>query len=136
MALIRRERRASVIPRQRVPGSTHSKVVRFPPLPPIPAAPSSRLDVRQKRFQEFIGRFAGAVGDRRTVATINSVSGFHASAVDVGKLKTALERGIASFDMRQVRMRWNEVFAWMRNTIREWSFSNPLASRADSMVSG
>jgi hypothetical protein len=50
----------------------------------------------------------------------NMSSGFHASAVDVGRLQSALERGLARFDGAQVEARWDEIFDWIRRVVRAW----------------
>jgi hypothetical protein len=50
----------------------------------------------------------------------NLSTGFHASAVDVGRLQVALERGLARFDDAQLETRWDEVFNWIRRVVRAW----------------
>jgi hypothetical protein len=47
-------------------------------------------------------------------------TGFHASAVDLGKLQTALAQGLSRFDMAQVRDRWDEIHEWMHQALRAW----------------
>jgi hypothetical protein len=46
--------------------------------------------------------------------------GFYASAVDVGRLQTALERGLARFDEGQLEERWDELFDWIQRVARSW----------------
>lgn len=49
------------------------------------------------------------------------MSGFGASAVDVGALREMLARGIAAFDMAAVRERWDEdLRIWMDDVILNW----------------
>jgi hypothetical protein len=50
----------------------------------------------------------------------NLSTGFHASAVDVGRLQAALEHGLARFDESQVETRWDELFGWIRRVTRSW----------------
>ncbi len=50
----------------------------------------------------------------------NLTTGFHASAVDLGRLQTALERGLGRFDAATLESRWDEVFEWIRRVIRAW----------------
>lgn len=47
-------------------------------------------------------------------------TGFYASAVDLGKLQTALARGISRFDMTQVHDRWDEIREWMHHALQIW----------------
>ncbi|MBI5533729.1 MAG: hypothetical protein HY898_13495 [Deltaproteobacteria bacterium] len=54
------------------------------------------------------------------VAGPNLVHGFHASAVHLGSLQSALARGIARLDRIQVKERWDEIFEWMQHLIRTW----------------
>jgi hypothetical protein len=50
----------------------------------------------------------------------NFATGFHASAVDLGRLQVALGRGIGRLDMVQVESRWDEIRTWMRGVLRAW----------------
>jgi hypothetical protein len=50
----------------------------------------------------------------------NMSTGYHASAVDVGRLQAALERGLARFDKSQIEARWDEIFEWIRGVARSW----------------
>jgi hypothetical protein len=54
------------------------------------------------------------------VAGPNFATGFHASAVDLGRLQAALGRGVARLDMAQVEARWEEVRTWMMGVLRAW----------------
>ena len=96
-------------------------VVLFPPLARTPPPPRSRFDPRQANLARVVGALIDALGGSRCARSTNLVTGFRASAVDVGRVKTILEAGVAAFDMRQVKMRWKrDVFAWMVEAIRAW----------------
>jgi hypothetical protein len=77
------------------------------PLPTPPEPPRFPPDDRQSRFQGIVGR----LGDH----------GFPASALNVGRLKEALESGIVAFDMPLVAERWDaDVSRWMGATLMAW----------------
>src|SRR2546426_3047299 len=96
-------------------------VVPFPPLARTPPPPRSRFDPRQANLARVVGALIDALGGSRCARSTNLVTGFRASAVDVGRVKTILEAGVAAFDMRQVKARWKrDVFAWMVETTRAW----------------
>ena len=93
-------------------------VLRFPPLPPLPSPPASSLDERQQTFNDIIGNLTSALSQRGGVATVNTTTGFHASAVDLGYLQNVIGDAIALFDMAQVRERWSvDLFDWIRRTL-------------------
>lgn len=72
-------------------------------------------------FRRIAGAIVDAAGQDFGVGIANTVSGFPASAVDVGRLKTALESGIAGFSMDLVRQRWDEdVARWLGGTVLSW----------------
>lgn len=50
----------------------------------------------------------------------NLSSGFHASAVDLGRLQSTLQRGLTRFDQVQLEARWEEIFDWIRRVLRSW----------------
>ncbi len=50
----------------------------------------------------------------------NFTGGFHASAVDLGRLQAALTRGVARLDSAQLEARWDDVFKWMMKVLRAW----------------
>jgi hypothetical protein len=54
------------------------------------------------------------------VAGPNLSTGFHASAVDVGRLQAALEDGLRRFDDAQLESRWHEIFDWICRVARSW----------------
>jgi hypothetical protein len=86
-----------------------------------PEPPHFPPDPRQDRFQAIVGKITGAAGEGFAFAAANTSNGFPASAVDVGRLKTALEGGLASFDMALVRDRWDtDVFDWLNRTVLGW----------------
>lgn len=104
---------------------SNGKVALFPPLPPRPEPPRFPPDQRQAAFHGITGRLAeqitGAVADDFGFATANTVTGFPASAVDLGRLREALESGIAAFDSALVHERWDiDVSRWLRATVLRW----------------
>lgn len=79
------------------------------------------MDMRQDQFRRIVGNLGAAIGGHGALGTANVQSGYPASAPDVGRLKDALERGLARFDMVQVRARWDDdVFDWLRLTVKAW----------------
>jgi hypothetical protein len=50
----------------------------------------------------------------------NLSRGYYASAVDLGRVQHALERGLARFDPTVLEARWSEVFPWIGNVLRVW----------------
>jgi hypothetical protein len=50
----------------------------------------------------------------------NFTTGFHASAVDLGRLQAALTRGVGRLDRAQLEARWDEVFKWIMKVLRAW----------------
>jgi len=97
-----------------------ANVARFPPLPRLPPPPRFPQDPRQQQTRRILGGIARAAQSQLVLAGPNLVKGFPASAVDLGRLKTALERGVHRLDAEQVAERWDEVFAWMRRLIAAW----------------
>ena len=85
------------------------RVVSFPPLPRIPAPPVLPDDPRQRRAGHILGKIAEVAQTSMDVAGPNLVRGFHASAVDLGRLQDALRRGLSRFDSAQLEARWPEV---------------------------
>jgi len=96
------------------------RVVSFPPLPRIPAPPVLPDDPRQRRAGHILGKIAVVAQASMEVAGPNLVRGFHASAVDLGRLQDALRRGLSRFDSAQLEARWPEVFGWLRRVITGW----------------
>lgn len=98
-----------------------SDVVPFPPLPPIPIRPVGPADARQQTFHRIIGGITDELLDHGEVGTINTATGFRASAVDLGALQEMMEDGLAHFDMARVRERWEtDVRAWLIEMLRSW----------------
>jgi hypothetical protein len=95
-------------------------VVPFPPLPPVPRAPRFPVDARQARTTRILRGLAGVAEGSMRLAGPNFTTGFHASAVDLGRLQAALSRGVARLDGAQVEARWDEVFGWMMRVLRAW----------------
>ncbi len=96
------------------------EVAAFPPIPRPPKAPQLPADPRQSGSAHIIGTIASAAASSMLVAGPNLSNGFHASAVDVGRLQSALERGLARFDGNQLEARWSEIFDWIRRVARSW----------------
>jgi len=86
----------------------------------MPKAPRLPRDSRQASFSHTIDAIATAARLEMHVSGVNISTGFHASAVDVGRLQASLERGLARFDKVQLEARWSEVFDWIRRVTRSW----------------
>jgi hypothetical protein len=95
-------------------------VARFPPLPAVPPAPLHPPDERQTQTRQIIGGLAGAVEADVQVAGPNLTTGFSASSVDLGRLQSELQKGIARLNAAQLDERWDEVFSWMHRLLRAW----------------
>jgi hypothetical protein len=94
------------------------KLVLLPALPPPPRPPKTHTDSRQSQRGDDdppppLGGVSGPAGA--------PARGFIASAVDLGRLKAALELGIVSFTITQLQSRWGvDVRAWMMSVLRTW----------------
>ncbi len=99
-----------------------SEVVQFPPLPPIPTPPSGPLDERQATFRRIIGNITDELFQQEgEVGVVSTVTGFRASAVDVGQLQQMINDAISTWTMEMVRDRWKEdLFGWLRQLLRAW----------------
>ncbi len=95
-------------------------VVRFPPMPQIPSPPRLPLDPRQAKLMSLLDRAAAISTTGFVGAAPRFATGFHSSAVDLGKLQAALARGISRFDMAQVHDRWDEIREWMHRALQAW----------------
>lgn len=96
-------------------------MVHFPPLPPLPEPPELPADPRQRSLPSFAAQLSDALGDSTHFRTANTTSGFHAAAVDLGRLKAAMERGIQRLDMETIRSRWDaDVRAWLTRLLLTW----------------
>jgi hypothetical protein len=95
-------------------------VTLFPPIPRVPKPPQFPADPRQSSTAHVIGAIAGIARGTMHVSGPNLSTGFHASAVDLGRLQSVLERGLARFDDGQLKTRWDEVFDWIRRVARTW----------------
>lgn len=95
-------------------------MVHFPPFPTIPPAPAGGVDVRQRQFRHIAGALAdqllhGAAGGA------NVISGFRASAVDLGALQNVLNGGLSRRTMHDVRDRWDsDAGRWVSGVILAW----------------
>jgi len=95
-------------------------VVRFPPLPTIPTPPVVGHDPRQQNTEKILGNLASALAGEAIVRPAH-MSGFRASAVDIGAIQEMLARGIALFDMAAVRERWDDdLRTWFGDVILTW----------------
>ena len=97
-----------------------SDLVLFPPLPRLASPPRLPADPRQEAAMHVLGIVAGIARTTMHVAGPIFTIGFHASAVDLGKLQGALAHGVARLDATQVKDRWDEVLAWMLRVLRRW----------------
>jgi len=97
-----------------------ANVLAFPPLPRIPSPPQLPADPRQRRAGHILGKIADVARTSMEVAGPNLVRGFHASAVDLGRLQDALRRGVRRFDDAQLAARWLDILAWIRRVIAQW----------------
>lgn len=95
-------------------------VTPFPPIPKLPKPPQFAADPRQSSSAHVIGAIANIARGTMHVSGPNLSTGFHASAVELGRLQSVLERGLARFDDGQLEARWNEVFDWIRRVARSW----------------
>ena len=102
------------------PDAPDGGVVRFPPVPRVPPPPLLSEDPRQVTAARIIGAVAKVAQTSMEVGGPNLVKGFHASAVDLGRLQQALERGLSRFDYAQIEARWSEVFDWIRRVVGAW----------------
>lgn len=97
------------------------EVVHFPPLPPLPGPPRLPPDPRQRFLPNFAARLSEALGDEIHLQANNTSTGFPASAVDLGRLKSELEHGLQRFDMNIIRERWSiDVRVWMTRLVFSW----------------
>jgi len=99
-----------------------SEVVRFPPLPPVPIPPSGPLDERQNTFRRIIGNITGELFQQDgEVGVVSMVTGYRASAVDVGQLQQMIDDAISTWTMDMVRDRWKaDLFEWLHQLLRGW----------------
>jgi hypothetical protein len=100
--------------------SSEGGVAQFPPVPRIPAPPLLPEDTRQSQAARIIGAVAKVAQTSMKVGGPNLAKGFHASAVDLGRLQETLERGLARFDHAQIEARWPEVLGWIQHVIAAW----------------
>jgi len=95
-------------------------VVRFPPLAPVPTPPITGPDARQRLADQVKAGLVAALAGHAVVQTTR-MSGFRASAVDIGAIQEMLGRGIVAFDMAAVRDRWDDdLRIWMSDVILNW----------------
>jgi hypothetical protein len=107
-------------PKKATHDATGGDVVRFPPIPRVPPPPVLLEDPRQVHARRIIGAVAKLAQASMEVAGPNFVKGFHASAVDLGRLQHALERGLARFEAAQIEARWSEVLDWIQRVVGAW----------------
>lgn len=96
-------------------------LVHFPPLPPLPEPPRVGDDPRQRTMQRVTANLSRLLADEMRLQTANTTTGFFASAVDLGRLKTALEDGLQRFDIDTIRARWEvDVRDWIADLVARW----------------
>src|SRR5258708_1148928 len=97
-------------------------VARFPPLPPIPQPEEAVPDERQQTSDRIARNLGGSLDSSTgSVQVANVITGFRASAVDLGVLQDMLGRAIEHLDMASVRERWNEdLFLWFHRALMTW----------------
>jgi hypothetical protein len=86
------------------------------------------FDPRQARAASVIAGIASSIAGSAQSASRNFETGFHASAVNVGALQQALERGLARFRVEQRDERWDEIGAWIQRVIAAWVQRRKLVS--------
>ena len=106
-------------------------------LPPVPDPPSFGPDPRQEMFYSVIGRLVPALSHPETKVRVAATStGFPASAVDLGRLQTELERAFAGWSSKEIRSRWrSDVFPWISQFTRAWVQRRSIL-RAKPILSG
>ena len=67
-----------------------------------------------------LGVLTEHTGPSMRLGTANLTMGYHAAALDLGRLQEVLGKGIARFDMTLVELRWDDVLDWMRAVLRAW----------------
>src|SRR3954462_9686353 len=97
------------------PANNSREVAPFPPDPRPPKAPQLPADPRQSSTARIINAIAGVAGSSMSVSGANLSTGVHASAVDVGRVQAALERGLTRFEKNQLEARWDEICDWIRS---------------------
>lgn len=96
-------------------------LVHFPPLPPLPEPPRTGDDPRQRTLQRITGNLSRSLGDEMHLQTANTTTGFFASAVDLGRLRAAIENGLQRFDIDTLRARWEiDVRDWIGDLLPRW----------------
>ena len=91
-------------------------------LPAVPDPPSFGPDPRQEMFYTVIGRLVPALSHPESEVRVAATStGFPASAVDLGRLQTEIERAFAGWSSKEIRSRWrSDVFPWISRFTRTW----------------
>ena len=80
------------------------------------------LDERQKTFRQVVTSLPPAMFLGGADITVNdSVTGYRASAVDLGHLQALANEAFGLLTMEQVRERWKEdIFPWLHDFLRGW----------------
>lgn len=72
-------------------------------------------------MQRITANLSSLVGDEMRLQTANTADGFFASAVDLGRLKKAIEDGLQRFDIDTLRARWEiDVRDWIAGLVARW----------------
>ena len=86
----------------------------FPPVAAVPPPPRLGADSRQAGSAQLIGRISELVTGHAEGRGPNLTTGYHASAVDIGKVQRALEDGLRRFDDTALEARWSVLRAWIQ----------------------
>lgn len=90
-------------------------------LPPIPDPPQFPPDPRQVDVKVVHAWLASCLTDRMRLTTINAVTGYPASAVDLARLQTEVQRAARACDLTTLRARMNlDLGQWLLKFLRTW----------------
>ena len=111
-------------------------VAQFPPIPRVPDPPRFPPDPRQTRSARIISNIAERIAQTgMDVAGPNLVSGYHASAINLGQLQQTLEHGLSRFDQARLTARWPEVLGWINEVLVTW-IQRPKETRVELKEKG
>lgn len=102
--------------------SPSAQVVHFPPLPPLPEPPRLATDPRQQEFHKIMLGLAQSLGEAVHMQVANTTTGYHASAVDIGRMQTTLCEAVARFDLETMKSRWGvDLRKWVVDFVFSWA---------------
>jgi hypothetical protein len=91
------------------------------PLPPIPDPPQYPPDPRQLFVKVVIACLTSGLPGGKSVAEIDNPSGYPASAVDLARLQTEVQRAARACDLGTLRARINlDLGQWLLRFLRAW----------------